>query len=71
MGKYKICNCCHSAFDSKLEKCPICGRKIETEKGRISSRKEGDGRIHHAGGAACEYCPHCEGNANWCPFMDD
>ena len=31
---------------------------------------EGSGRAHHAGGLACDYCPHCYGNANWCPLLD-
>jgi len=32
---------------------------------------EGQGRKAGAGGAACDFCPHCYGNANWCPLMDN
>lgn len=31
---------------------------------------EGERRKHFAGGLACNYCPHCFGNKDWCPFMD-
>ncbi len=32
--------------------------------------KEGSGRSYGAGGEACDYCPHCYGNKDWCPYMD-
>ena len=32
--------------------------------------EEGNGRFHHAGGSACDYCSHCNGSAGWCPLMD-
>lgn len=71
MGKYGICNSCHIAFDKKNKICPSCGKKIEDEKTLSPLEKEGDGRKHHAGGEACDYCPHCYGNADWCPVMGD
>lgn len=71
MGKYKICNSCHIAFDRNLDKCPSCGRAIVNEEERINSHKEGNGRKYGTGGDACAYCPHCYGNADWCPVMGD
>ena len=69
MGKYKVCDLCHIAFDNKLKKCPSCGRVIEEKETPVYS--EGEGRAHGAGGGACDYCPHCYGTADWCPMMDD
>ena len=67
----KICNYCHVAFDEKLEKCPICKRSVQ-ENSDINKKeyREGLGRKYGVGGEACDYCPHCYGNENWCPYMD-
>ena len=69
MGKYKVCEICHIAFDKELDSCPKCGR-IVNDRLLHEKTDEGNGRQHHAGGEACNYCPHCVGNANWCPYMD-
>ncbi|MCH5257003.1 MAG: hypothetical protein J1D87_06895 [Lachnospiraceae bacterium] len=71
MGKYKICQCCHIAFDKRLNECPSCGRTVVDENEKSYLNKEGNGRKYGAGGDACDYCPHCYGNANWCPIMDN
>lgn len=34
------------------------------------SEPEGEGRRYGAGGEACDYCPHCDGSKDWCPWMD-
>lgn len=71
MGKYNVCENCHIAFYKELDGdcCPKCGRIVNDESWH-EINTEGDGRQHHAGGDACNYCPHCVGNANWCPYMD-
>ena len=66
--KRKVCNICHIAFDNSLDKCPKCKREIRYYDKVATS--EGKGRLYGAGGAACDYCPECYGNENWCPFMD-
>lgn len=70
MGKYKICKICHIAFDKKLDVCPSCGKAIIEEGKLINSNAEGNGRKYRSGGDACNYCSHCYGNKDWCPFMD-
>lgn len=71
MGKYKICDYCHIAFDKRLKLCPSCNREIQDKKILQNSTKEGNGRIHHTGGKACDYCAYCCGDEHWCPIMDD
>jgi len=68
MGK-KVCNNCHIAFDSRLRECPECHQIIDENK-QFASIQEGTGRKAGAGGEACNYCPHCYGNSDWCPIMD-
>lgn len=63
----KVYNNCHVAFDDSLEKCPICKRSIQKNS---EKEEEGLGRKYGAGGEACDYCPHCYGRQDWCPFMD-
>lgn len=65
-----VCNFCHIAFDKELTECPICGREVVDESKKQYLTQEGVGRKYGAGGAACNYCAHCYGNANWCPLMD-
>ncbi|MCM1398691.1 MAG: hypothetical protein NC225_04325 [Clostridium sp.] len=70
MGKYKVCNYCHIAFDKNFKYCPSCRRRIEDESPKTNLGFENEGRRHHVGGEACDYCPHCYGTADWCPFDD-
>lgn len=70
MSKYKVCNLCHIAFDSRLNNCPSCGNRIYEEKEKRPTNTEGAGRALGVGGEACDYCPHCYGTADWCPIMD-
>ena len=65
-----VCNSCHIAFDKHLSKCPGCGREVVDENKKSDLNREGAGRKYRAGGAACDYCAHCYGSADWCPFMD-
>lgn len=63
-----VCQYCHIAFDKQINKCPSCGRKVES---KMPIRdKEGEGRKHRAGGEACDNCAHCYGSADWCPLLD-
>lgn len=71
MGKYKICNDCHLAFDNKREKCPSCGRIIKDNNYEQNLKKEGSGREYRTGGEACDYCLHCYGDENYCPIVGD
>lgn len=72
MGRYKICNDCHVAFDKRLNRCPRCKHIVEdaSQHEEYEEYTEGTGRQYHAGGEACDYCPHCYGSADWCPYMD-
>ena len=67
------CNSCHIAFDKMFGNCPKCGRTVIRRYDMVKqyNDNEGEGRMYRVGGAACDYCSHCEGNAHWCPFMDD
>lgn len=71
MSKYKVCKYCNIAFNKDLDKCPKCKRPVADPDMPIYEDKEGEGRAHHAGGEACDYCPHCYGSADWCPIMDN
>ena len=71
MGRYKVCEGCHIAFDKRLKVCPSCGREIMGENVQKVWNEEGEGRKYYAGGESCNYCDHCYGSANWCPYMDD
>ena len=70
---YKICNRCHIAFDSRMKKCPSCGKEVPSnlEEMLSAQHQEGSGRRNMAGGAACNLCPHCYGSGDWCPIMGD
>lgn len=70
MGKYKVCNDCHLAFDSRMERCPSCGKRIK-EKDESTVTEEGLGRKFGAGGSACDYCAYCFGSPDWCPILGD
>jgi|GEM_PF-2970189 len=66
-----VCYYCHIAFDKSTENCPICNRKVKHDT-TIPHHEvhEGEGRMREVGGEACDYCPFCYGNADWCPLLD-
>ena len=71
MRRYKVCPDCHMAFDKNLDHCPSCKKKIGDMDAPRPEYTEGSGRRFRAGGAACDYCPHCCGSSDWCPIMGD
>ena len=74
------CETCKKEFLGSVGKCPICGKSMkskilytndEKSKNNFQSRSfNGEGRRYGTGGAACDICPHCNGDRNWCPYMD-
>jgi len=77
--KFKICPVCGAEFDFQLNWCPACQNFLQMLSDTLRPKEkfvdkfgfeEGAGRLYHAGGEACEYCPHCQGTADWCPFLD-
>lgn len=57
----------------KIKTCPICKKHMKIYKNNRRKKiiyEEGEGRKFGTGGDACNYCPHCHGNRDWCPIMD-
>lgn len=66
-----ICHYCNIAFDKNIRVCPQCGKEVRFDGKNVKLYKE----TYHegprvAGGIACDYCGHCYGSYNWCPFLD-
>ena len=71
-----VCPKCKRAYVKWIDVCPKCKTPIGNNDIFGNSRnyyfeqKEGEGRKYGAGGAACNYCPYCNGTKDWCPIMD-
>ncbi|MBR1728873.1 MAG: hypothetical protein IJ728_14865 [Selenomonadaceae bacterium] len=69
-----FCNVVFVTNNKKIKKCPICHKPMKISRNGYKQSnyvlQEGEGRQYRTGGAACDFCPHCHGNRNWCPYMD-
>lgn len=77
MSVINYCVFCRINFvtnSKKLKICPICKNPMKIYKNnhrkKIIYEEEGIGRKYGAGGDACNYCPHCHGTEDWCPYID-